>query len=86
MHTGKRPTISKSEARISPRRYSQFIKSVLASDFRYLVNLVQYKANELFSGPPRNIPNELVLQLFGKLGVAEGMLLIIIATGCLFCC
>ncbi|ROT77365.1 thiopurine S-methyltransferase [Penaeus vannamei] len=46
-------------------KYSQFIKSVLAPDFRYLVNLVQYKANELFSGPPRNIPNELVLQLFG---------------------
>ncbi|XP_042876924.1 thiopurine S-methyltransferase-like [Penaeus japonicus] len=46
-------------------RYSQFMKAVLAPDFRYLVNLMQYRPNEEFSGPPRNVPNELVLQLFG---------------------
>lgn len=46
-------------------RYSEIIKALLVPDFRYLINITQYTPNEKFSGPPRNIPTELVEKLFG---------------------
>lgn len=50
-------------------RYSELMKSLLAPEFRYLVNITQYTPNEKFSGPPRNVPTKLVQDLFGKLCV-----------------
>ncbi|XP_068225240.1 thiopurine S-methyltransferase-like [Palaemon carinicauda] len=47
-------------------RYANFIKSVLAPDFRYLLSVVQYTPTPEFSGPPRNIPTELLQKLFGN--------------------
>lgn len=48
-------------------RYAALIKGLLAPEFRYLLNITQYTPNEIFSGPPRNIPTKLVQELFGKL-------------------
>ncbi|KAK8737722.1 hypothetical protein OTU49_004208 [Cherax quadricarinatus] len=45
--------------------YAEIMKSMLASDFRYLLSITQYTPNELFSGPPSNVPTEVVEQLFG---------------------
>ncbi|XP_045608334.1 thiopurine S-methyltransferase [Procambarus clarkii] len=47
------------------KSYAQIIKSLLAPDFRYLLNVTQYTPNERFSGPPGNVPTELVEQLYG---------------------
>lgn len=46
-------------------RYAELMKSILSSDFRYLVNLTQYTPTENFNGPPRNVPTALVQKLFG---------------------
>ncbi|XP_068225242.1 probable thiopurine S-methyltransferase [Palaemon carinicauda] len=45
--------------------YAKLMKSILAPDFRYLANIVQYTPNEKFSGPPRNIPMETLQKLYG---------------------
>ncbi|XP_064080953.1 thiopurine S-methyltransferase-like isoform X2 [Macrobrachium nipponense] len=46
-------------------RYARLIRSVLAPDFRYLLSVVQYEPTPEFSGPPRNIPTNLLRELFG---------------------
>ncbi|KAG0706994.1 Thiopurine S-methyltransferase [Chionoecetes opilio] len=48
-------------------RYAELMRDLLAADFRYLMTITQYTPNELFSGPPRNIPTELVEKLFGDM-------------------
>ncbi|XP_042229343.1 probable thiopurine S-methyltransferase isoform X2 [Homarus americanus] len=47
--------------------YVQIMKSLLAPDFRYLLNVTQYTPDEFFSGPPRNVPRELIEQFFGDM-------------------
>ncbi|KAG7164885.1 putative Thiopurine S-methyltransferase (TPMT)-containing protein [Homarus americanus] len=47
--------------------YVQIMKSLLAPDFRYLLNVTQYTPDEFFSGPPRNVPRELIEQFFVKI-------------------
>ncbi|XP_071529319.1 thiopurine S-methyltransferase-like [Panulirus ornatus] len=49
------------------KSYVSILKSLLASDFRYLLSVTQYTPNENFSGPPRNIPTELIEELFGEI-------------------
>merc|ERR1739838_910259 len=56
------------------KKYSTLMKSLLAPEFRYLVAVMHYTPHEGFSGPPRNVPNEVVEELYGdvsKLNVLE---------------
>ncbi|CAL4173497.1 unnamed protein product, partial [Meganyctiphanes norvegica] len=53
------------------KKYSTLMKSLLGSDFRYLVAVMHYTPHEGFSGPPRNVPNETVQQLFGDVSNLE---------------
>lgn len=48
-------------------RYVKLMKSVLAEDFCYLANIVEYEPTETFKGPPRNVPVERVQQLYGDI-------------------
>ncbi|XP_050731594.1 thiopurine S-methyltransferase-like isoform X3 [Eriocheir sinensis] len=46
-------------------RYADLIKGLLAPEFCYLVNIIQYTPKGTFRGPPRNVPTKLVQELFG---------------------
>jgi len=47
------------------------MKSLLGQDFRYLLAVMHYTPHEGFSGPPRNVPNEVVEQLYGDVSKLE---------------
>ncbi|XP_076031822.1 thiopurine S-methyltransferase-like [Oratosquilla oratoria] len=52
-------------------RYAALLKSLLKPKFHYLLSVMKYEPTAAFSGPPYNIPLNLVAELFGDVSNQE---------------
>ncbi|KAK4308155.1 hypothetical protein Pmani_020123 [Petrolisthes manimaculis] len=53
------------------KKYAALMKSLLTPDFKYLLSTLVYTPTESFNGPPRNVPTELVEELYGDVCKVE---------------